>query len=507
MKYSKVKILNKPFPFIKYRFLGDYNFFYEMEFHKYFQSRFKLHLKHLRVIQALFILTGFGLISIQAFVSLKQFFLLICIECVLVFLFIKSLYYIIHIQFQNYKINTQITGFFVLNELSIILETTKSLKDATKFIIAGSYPLYSLIFEEALIKSHLGNPLKKTLLVEISKKLSGEVRTYFLNIIQTWERSERIIEISRSNLINKIEEQIVKEMEELNTWSSLSSGLTFLSPPVILCFLLLSNTFSLLSGLILFLFLIISSVFIHPDRHVSILSLKNHLLYSEDNLGFDFLILLSENLSKGNSFYRSLYNSINTYIESNVTLSSKKRQEILKLRVYTKDISEKGIEKFQSIFPKRIVKLISLSAKFSLLDSKIAGERLFFLCSELRKPIDLIIQGRMRLKASSFQEKVIQLLSLLVLGFISGAAPFFLFISSFLSKQLHETELIIQNALYDFLFIGYGLFMSFIPYNIQNLEYSKILTAIPSKVLLMGLKFILFLGIFLFTRIFYLNLI
>jgi len=507
MKYSKVKILNKPISFLENHFLGDYTFFYQMEFHDYFQSRFKLQLKHLRVIQVLCILIGGWLISFQIFLSISDFFIIICTECIIVFIFIRSLYHLIHIQFQNYKINTQITGFFVLNELSIILETTKSLKDATKFIITGKYPLYSLIFEEALIKSHLGNPLKKALLEEINKKLSGEVRTFFLNIIQTWERSERIIEVSRSNLMNKIEKQIIKEMEELNTWSSLSSGLTFLCPPVVLCFLLLSDTFSLLSGLFLFLFMIISSVFIHPDRHVSILSLKNHVLYSEDNLGFDFLINLAENLSKGNSFYRSLYNSINTFIESNVPLSSKKRQEILKLRVYTKNMSENDIEKFQSVFPKRIVKLISLSAKFSLINSKIAGERLFFMCSELRKPIDLIIQGRTRLKASNFQEKVIQLLCLLVLGFISGAAPFFLFISSFLSYQLHDAELFTKYILYDFLFIGYGLFMSFMPYNINDLEYSKILTAIPTKVLSLVLKFVLFLGIFLFTRIFYINLI
>ena len=507
MNYSKFNFVDKLIRFLEYHLLGDFSLFFNMEFYKYFHSRFKLQIKHLRVIQLLIILIGGWIIFIQTFSSLTKFSTLICIEFMIIFLSTRSLYYLITLQFRNYNINTQITGFFVLNELSIILETTKSLKDATKFIIAGNYPLYSLIFNEALIKSHLGCPLKNSLMEEINKRLSGEIRAYFLNIIQTWERSERIIEISRNKLINKIEEQIVKETEELDTWTSLSSGLTYLSLPVIICFLLLSDTFSLLSGLILFFLLIVSSVFIHPDQHVSILSLKNPLLYSEDDSGFDFLILLAENLSKGNSFYRSLFNSINIYKDSNLTLNSKKRQEILKLRAYTQNIAEEGIEKLQSVFPQRIIKLISLSAKYSLINSKIAGERLFFICSELRKPIDLIIQGRTRLKASNLQEKVIQILSLLILGFISGAAPFFLFISSFLSNRLQETELIINNILYDLLFIGYGLFMSFIPFNFHDLEYSKILTIIPAKTISTVLKFILFLGVFLFTRAFYINLL
>ena len=191
----------------------------------------------------------------------------------------------IFLEFKEYRTTVETMGYFVINEILIILDTSHSLKEAVKFIISSNYPVYSEFFRNALIESHFGVPLESALKQQVRGFLHDNIRTIFLNIFETWEIGKNIALISKDRILNRISQQISEETEKIDLLASLSTGLIFLSPPVIICFLLIAGKMNVLLGLVMTISMVIGSIFIDSDKNLILFSNNNDLIIAPSEEG------------------------------------------------------------------------------------------------------------------------------------------------------------------------------------------------------------------------------
>jgi hypothetical protein len=403
---------------------------------------------------------------------------------------------LIHQNFKNYTIKAEIIGFFVLHELLIILETSKSLKDATKFIITSNYQIYSRIFRDSLIRSHFGTPLKDAIRSQIENQISGELKRIFLNVIDTWEIGAEITHLSTNMILSHLSEYIREETDKVDTWGSLFSGLTFLSPPIILCFLLISGQLTNIIGLGLISLVFLASIIFRPDKHLSVFAGQSPLLPFTDDRTVEFLVIHAENLLSGVSYIRSLNNALNVYIKNSTEdLTSSLKNALVSFRLGTGPTSFNDNTIFQKFLSSRTLQILTLIEKFSLIDTKLAGTKLLLIIEGMNKTGNLLRIGKARLKASAFQTTIIQNFSLVSLAFISGASPIFHLISSSVwryNRNIYE----VPN--FDPIFIFLGFLMSILPIYVNFSSEHKLRSY--SAIIVRVSRFLIFLVVFITIR-------
>ncbi len=473
---------------------GNYDFFGTYDFNSYFKKKFKFDQKQLKwflysipLIACLFIgiqIIFYNNITIETFILYIFAF----------FLFLRGINYIIRLQFKQYCTIIETIGYFVVNELLLILETSHSLKAATKYIILGNYPLFSAIFKKAMIDCHFGIPLEESIRVQLQDSLSGNIKSIFLNIIDIWENGENIATFSKKRILDEISEQITEESNKIDSFASLSSGLVFLSPPVILCFLLISGKMNLFFGFLILIAMILGSLFIHPDTQLTMFSHNNQLHLSYDKKSLNFLILLAENLSAGNIFEKSLNSALNTVIDSDIDFEQKlKIKKIAHFRLGTANLIKGELELLRDLFPEKALHLISLTMKFSEIDIHLAGRKLLTITNELQKINEILNQGNARRKAAELQATIIQFFALIALGIIYGASPFFLYIAQIINNSYTQLPPISSNLGFDLIFLSIGFLMSILPMRKNQFRMVSNDIRIPLNGIIRSLKFLLFL--------------
>ena len=474
---------------------GKLDFFEKLNYSHYWKSKYWITRSQIEtlipILSVLFI--GFTFIQIMTdlirieYLILEYFFFFVCLR--LVFLFI-------HQDFKNYMIKAEIIGYFVLHELLIILETSKSLKEATKFIITGKYLIFSDIFSESLIRSHFGQQLNDALRSQINSQISGELRRIFLNVIDTWETGVEVVQLSTNMILNHLSECITEETDKVDTWGSLFSGLIFLSPPVILCFLLLSGQISYIILIVLIATVFFGSFLFRPDKHLSIFTSDSPILPFTDNKTIEFLMIHAENLSSGVSYTKSLNKALNIYItNSTEDLASSMKDSLISFRLGIERTSFTELEILRKFFSSRTIQILNLIEKFSYVNTKLAGSKLMMITEEMSKTGNLLRTGKARVKATSFQTTIIQTFSLISLGFIAGASPFFQLISYSVGGFDLKTHIVTN---FDPIFIFLGFLMSILPiyFNLSS-EY-KIKST--QDIIVRISRFLLFLIVFNLAR-------
>jgi len=482
---------------------GDYDFFNHYDFEEYFMKRFRMKKKHIYWILSTsfilsFLFTGFQLLSLKS-ISIE----IIIIEFFFVVGLSRLVHYLILLQFKQYSTTVETIGYFVINELLVILDTSRSLKEATKFIILSNYPVFSKLFEEALVLSHFGYPLEHSLKKKLEEELNGNIQSGFLYILEIWERSKSIAILSKNRILNRISEKIVEETEKIDLWASLSSGLVYLSPPVILCFLLISGKMNLIFGLLIILGMIIGSLIFHPDEHLTAFSGSNQLILSYDKKSLDFLVILSENLLRGNKFEKSLNDALNTIgdnLKKKFYLSKSKNLARFRLGSTRNAGSEDSF--LEEIFTQRILHLISLTKKFEMIDTQIAGKKLLTITNELSKTNELLNKGISRRKAADLQTNIIQIMALISLAIIAGASPYFLYVSEMLDFSFAGSYVVQKISNFDFIFLLIALVMSFLPVRRINIQRFRNFNELPWREILGISKFLLFLILYVVVKSF-----
>ncbi|MHA1993813.1 MAG: hypothetical protein ACW97Z_04685 [Candidatus Hodarchaeales archaeon] len=393
-------------------------------------------------------------------------------------------------------IKAEIIGYFVLHELLIILETSRSLKDATKFIITSNYQIYSNIFSDSLIKSHFGIPLKDAIRSQIENQISGELRRVFLNVIDTWETGTELTLLSTNMILSHLSEYIREETDKVDTWGSLFSGLTFLTPPVILCYLLISGQITNIVGFGVISMVFFASIIFRPDKHLSVFAGHSPLLPFIDDRTIEFLVIHAENLVSGLSYIKSLNKALNVYIENTTeVLTSSLKEALVSFRLNVEPASFTDIVALQRLFSSRTLQILNLIEKFSTISTKLAGKKLLIITEELNKTSSLLRIGKARLKATAFQTTIIQIFSLISLAFISGASPLFQLISISVGGYNRNTY---EIPNFDPIFIFLGLLMSILPLYI-NFSSEHEITSYSAVVIRVS-RFLLFLAVFIITR-------
>ncbi|MFX0137197.1 MAG: hypothetical protein ACFFDN_26390, partial [Candidatus Hodarchaeota archaeon] len=353
---------------------GDYEFFNQYGFEEFFMKRYRLKKKQIIwILTTLFILSSV-LIGLQLILQKSIPIGVIVLEFFLIIGFLRLVNYFILLQFKQYNTTVETIGYFVVNELLVILDTSNSLREATKFIVLSNYPVFSRLFEEALVLTHFGFPLQYSLKKKLKTGLTGDIRSIFLHIIEIWEISKNIALLSKNRILNRISEQIVEETEKIDLWASLTSGLVYLTPPVILCFLLISGNMNLIYGLVIIFGMMIGSFIFHPDEHLTTFSGRNQLILSYDKKSLDFLVILSENLLRGKKFEKSLNDAfyiIGDNLDKKNYLSNSKN--LAQFKLGTTQNSRSEISFLEENFSQRILHLISLAKKFEMVNTQIAG--------------------------------------------------------------------------------------------------------------------------------------
>lgn len=479
---------------------GNFNFFAQYQFEKYFKSKYKLGEKQVHLISFSFFALSHFFIGFQIFLTKKVIFELILIEIILIITLLRLFNYIIYVEFKDYCTTIETIGYFVVNELLMILDTSGSLKEATKFIISSDYPLFSEIFSEAMILTHFGNPLNFALKTLIQKRLFGRIQTTFLYILEIWENGKNIALLSKNRILSRISDQITEETNKIDSWASLSAGIIFLSPPVIYCFLLISGNMSIFYGILIILGVIIGSFFIHPEKHLTVFSKNNKLFLSYDIKSLDLLVILSENLLSGNSFNKSLNNTLNIMEIDLQKARTRITDPYTHFRLGIKERNEISANLLADFFPERIIQLILLIKKFSMINVIIAGEKLQAITNELNKTNELLSKGDAQLKAAKLHGTIIQVLALISLGFISGASSFFLLVSNMLYHPFTESSLPMNNSAFELIYMMTALVLSLLPIRRINIKGRKNLETIPWKEILGFSKFILFLMVYIFVK-------
>ncbi|MFX0053272.1 MAG: hypothetical protein ACFE8U_18500, partial [Candidatus Hermodarchaeota archaeon] len=482
---------------------GDYEFFNHYDFEEYFIKRFRIRKEQIFwTLTALLILSsisiGFQLIF-QKSISIG----VIIIEFLLVIGFLRLVHYLILLQFKQYNTTVETIGYFVVNELLVILDTSHSLKEATKFIILSDYPVFSKLFKEALVLTHFGFSLEYCLKKKLKTGISGDIQSTFLHILEIWEISKNLAVLSKNRILNRISEQIMEETEKIDLWASLSSGLVYLSPPVILCFLLISGNMNFVFGLVITLGMMIGSFIFHPDEHLTSFSGRNQLILSYDKKSLDFLVILSENLLRGKKFEKSLNDSL-YIIGDNLNkigyLSNSRNLAQFKLGITQNTGSE--ILFLEEIFSKRILHLIYLAKRFEMVDTQIAGKNLLAITNELRKTNELMNKGISRRKAADFQSNIIQFLALISLAIIAGASSYFLYVVAMLDHTFTEPYVIQKRPNFDLIYLLIALVMSFLPIRRISIQRFRNLSEMPWREILGISRFLLFLILYVAVKSF-----
>ncbi len=456
---------------------GTFNYFDLNNFEGYFISKYNLTKSHIERFFLSCLLLSLLLISFQMIITKNLSIEGILVELVLVIALLRLFNYIIFLQYKDYCTIIETVGYFVVNELLVILDTSCSLKEASKFIISSKYPIFSEIFKRALIDTHFGKSMELTLKKQIKKQLNGNIQNTFLHILETWENGKNLALLSKNRILSRISEQITEETDKIDSWASLSAGLIFLCPPVIICFLLLSGKMSILFGLFLIVSIVVGSFFIHPERQLTVFSSNNQLYLSYDKKSLEILIILAENLLKGNSFEKSLNNSLNI-----VTNGRKNNHSKRKLRQYAQFMLgqhyNSNMDFLADILPARILHLVSLTKKFSMVNTFTAGNKLLAITSELNKTNELLNIGTARLRAAKLHANIIQVLALISLAFVAGASPFFLFVSNVLNHSYTEAALTMKNSIFELIYLMIALVISILPIRRVNIGrfggYNKI---------------------------------
>jgi len=481
---------------------GNYDFITNFDFESSIKSKYKLRKKDIDLIQIVSFVLFLLLVTIECFFQIENLLGIVALETCVFILTVRSIHFFLLSQYKIYYTKIETLGFYVLNEMLVILDSTKSMKDATKFIIISDYPFFSTIFKEALVKSHFGLSLKDSLIDEIHRKLSGEIGSIFTKIIKTWEDGKNLTSISKDNLFSKVNNQITKETESINTWTSLSTGLVFLGPPIVLLFLLISGNLNLFTGILLCFICFLLSIVTNPEKHTTIFSSNNRLNLLEDRKSLEFLTILANNLISGSIFARSL---IKTFKSLNLNIHSFNFVPIKKIDYsehYSDTLSENILDSLNLVFSRRTVELVSLTKKFSRISEKTAGKKLLGMVKELKSINGLISKGLAQMDASFLQGGIIQILGLFMLGFILGLTPFFYYLAIFLNNPL-ESLTFPKNTLYtDLTIIMTGLLISFFSNSKEKSINIRQRNKRILKITLIGTRFLFFLVVSIIVRSF-----
>ncbi len=471
--FNMILVLN----YFKSIVFGNFIFFDLNSFEEYFISKYKLTKSQIERVFLSCLLLSLLLIGFQMIFTENFSIEGILVELIIVIALLRLFNYIIFLQYKDYCTIIETVGYFVVNELLVILDTSCSLKEASKFIISSKYPIFSEIFKRALIDTHFGKSIELALKKQIKKQLNGNIQNTFLYILETWENGNNLALLSKNRILSRISEQITEETDKIDSWASLSAGLIFLCPPVIICFLLLSGNMSILFGLLLIVSIVVGSFFIHPERQLTVFSGNNQLYLSYDKKSLEVLIILAENLLKGNSFEKSLNNSLNI-----VTDGRKYNHSKGKLRQYAQFMLghqyKSNMDFLADILPARILHLVSLAKKFSMVNTFTAGNKLLTITSELNKTNELLNIGTARLRAAKLHANIIQILALISFAFVAGASPFFLFVSNVLNHSYTEVALAMKNSIFELIYLMIALVISILPIRRVNIGrfggYNKI---------------------------------
>ncbi|MFX0013629.1 MAG: hypothetical protein ACFFB2_10810 [Promethearchaeota archaeon] len=479
---------------------GNFDFFNTSDFEEYFKSRYKIGERQVYIIVFFFFIFSLIFIGFQMFILKSVSFEDILMEILLVLIFLRLINRIILTQFQEYSTSIETIGYFVVNELLVILDTSHSLKEALKFIILGNYPLFSKTFETAMVQTHFGYSLEFSLKYQIKKCLNGNIQTIFLNILEIWENGKNMALLSKDKILNRISEQITEETSKIDSWASLSSGIIYLSPPIMLCFLLISGNMNVLFGITIIIYIVVGSFFFHPERHLTVFSRNNEIL-NYDNKSLEFLIILSENLLKGSSFDKSLSDSLKI-IENDIYRDHLviKSEHLTQFRLGL--TQEEEIKEIFSpeIFSERISQLVLLIKKFSMIDSYIAGKKLLTMTTELSKTNELLKKGKAQLTATKFHGNVIQILALISLAFIAGASPLFLFVSSMLSQSSTESAIRMDHSIFELIYFIIAILISVLPIKGVEIRNFRKYNRIPWRNIFGLSRFTLFLIVYMFLK-------
>lgn len=482
---------------------GNSDFFKIYEFNKYLESKYRLNKNRIRYMQ-IFLFTFFLFIIALQFLTVKSLPLGVTfIEILLVIFCIRVINYITFLQFKDYSVNIETIGYFVINELLVILDTSQSLKEATQFVISSNFPVYSNIFRNAMKKAHFGKSLQFFLRKTVTNTLSGDIRSIFLNILTNWENGKNIALVSKNRILNRISEQIMEETDKIDSWASLSSGIIFLCPPVILCFLLITGNMRIHYGILISIGILVGSYFIMPERNLNLFSGNNQLSLSNDRESIEFLVILSENLSKGFPFAKSVINTINT--DNNQFYSTKyleKSKSFIDFKLGVRKEDESDNMFFQDIFSERMNRILLLTKKFSMLSTFIAGEKLLTITKEIGKSNQIMAKGRAQLRAAQFHRNIIQILSLVSLAFITGASPFFIYVSNMISLSFDNSMVIMKNSSLELVYFLIAIVMCISPVRKSRFNDKFDLKKSLGKELLKISKFLIFFIVYLVTNSF-----
>ncbi|MHA2223929.1 MAG: hypothetical protein ACXAC8_01885 [Candidatus Hodarchaeales archaeon] len=471
--------------------IGNFDFFNQYNFDQYFKAKYRLTKKQIKWIFLAFLMIILLFIGFQIIFFENLTFQGILFEFIFMVFLLRLVNHFLYLEFKEYRTTVETMGYFVINEILVILDTSHSLKEAVKFIISSNYPVYSEFFRNALMESHFGVPLESALKQQVRGFLQDNIRTIFLNIFETWEIGKNIALISKDRILKRISKQISEETEKIDLWASLSTGLIFLSPPVIVCFLLIAGKMSVPLGLVMTISMVIGSIFIDSDKNLILFSNNNNLLFQYDKNSLDFLIVLSENLTRGNSFSKSLFIAIQI-VENNV--NSEKNSEIFtQFRLGNIKVPEIEIELLKEIFSTRIYKIALLTKKFSKIDSSEAGKKLRMITKELDKTNSLLDKGKAQLKAIKLQTNIIQVFALISLAIIAGASPFFLFVANAMSKPLTESSVITENRDLEIVYFLMAFVLSYLPIRKESSHRLKKRKLLKKKEIISLSRFFLFL--------------
>ncbi|MFW9855939.1 MAG: hypothetical protein ACFFFG_12865 [Candidatus Thorarchaeota archaeon] len=489
--------------------LGDYTFFDDYSFEEYFRSRYRMDKTSFYGIITLFFVTLSVILAFQFFILYPRPIELLLLEITLAVFILRLLHFIIYSQFKQHSTMIETLGYFVVNELLMILETSKSLKEASMFIIHGNYSVFSQIFEEALLQSHFGDNLEVNLKKEITKRLRGNILHLFSNIISIWESGRNLADFSKKHILNQITVKAVEEIEKIDTWVALSSGLALLSPPVLLCLLLITGLMNFFWGALIIFGIILVSFIVSPNRYLILFSEKNRIAISNDSESIQMLLILAENMMKGNSFEKSLNSALNLggyYPPGNIAKSiDKEVNNFNKFLLRGNQGSDQKSRFLREFLSERAIQLVTLTQKFSKIDPYVAGEKLLIITEELNRTSQILNRGEAKRKAADLQNGIIQLLSIISLAIIGGASPFFLYVSTSLSYSFMDLSNPTLDPSFDILFLTIALVMSVLPGRRSFLNTSHTKIRISMGRIIACFHVFLFLVIFFLVRTFFLS--
>ncbi len=341
----------------------------------------------------------------------------------------------------SYKLGLSEEADLVFEQFILVFQTGGTIFDAIEMVAQSEHPYLSKAFQQMIVRIHEGTPPETCLMDFAKDQPSDDLRRYFLAILSSLEKKTDLIETLSGE---SFEADLALRQKNLELESRLlivAALVTYVPIMFTLAVSLAGFSTNLLILLMIPVFVVMNallksrfsrqfSAYFDRPRDDTLIAPSQKDIITEYDEFLNFLILLGERLSTGDTLEVSLPN-----IRDDLDPDAQRLVDIAIKAVYSdeKSITEAMRLASDAALGQRVSQMFNMIALMCETSATDAGIRLSKIASRLVKRSAVAKERDSIIAAQRMKVYLLTLTSAAVLGMLSSLAPF-LYIGALLSQ-------------------------------------------------------------------------